>query len=57
MKKSSANIMKVMGATLAVCSAAALMTSTKSSSQTAKKAMQKTVDKVAGFVDTMTSMM
>ncbi|MCM1285418.1 MAG: hypothetical protein NC213_01310 [Acetobacter sp.] len=57
MKKTSANIMKVMGATIAVCSAAALMTSTKSNSQTAKKAMQKTVDKVAGFVDTMTSMM
>ena len=57
MGKKTANIMKVMGATLAVCSAAAMLTSSKSSSSNMKKTMKKTADKVVGFVDTMTSMM
>ena len=56
-KKTTQNIMRVMGATLAVCSVAAIMTSTKTSSMSAKKAMKKTADKVVGFVDTMASMM
>lgn len=56
-KKSSSNVMKVMGATLAVCSAVAIMGSTKSNSCTAKKTMKKTVDKVADFVDSVASFM
>lgn len=57
MGKKSANIMKVMGATIAVCSAAAMLNSSKSSSTNMKKTMKKTADKVVGFVDTMVSMM
>lgn len=57
MGKKTANIMKVMGATIAVCSAAAMLTSSKSTSSNMKKTMKKTADKVVGFVDTMTSMM
>ena len=56
-KKTSANVMKIMGATLAVCSAAALVSSTKSNSMNAKKAVKKTADKVVQFVDTVASFM
>ncbi|MDD6619568.1 MAG: hypothetical protein PUE75_00570 [Eubacteriales bacterium] len=56
-KKTTANVMKIMGATMAVCSAAALMSSTKSSSMNAKKAVKKTADKVVEFVDTVASFM
>ncbi len=58
MNRKTTNVMKVMGATLAVCSAAALVGSTKSSCKTsAKKSMKKTADKVVDFVDTVASLM
>ena len=57
MSKKTSNIMKVMGATIAVCSAAAMLTSSKSSNANMKKSMKKTADKVVGFVDTVASMM
>lgn len=57
MGKKTANMMKVMGATIAVCSAAAMLTSSKSGSTNMKKTMKKTADKVVGFVDTVASMM
>lgn len=56
-KKTSANVMRAMGATLAVCSAVAIMGASKSNSYTAKKTMKKTADKVVDFVDTVTSFM
>lgn len=56
-KKTSANVMKIMGATFAVCSAAALVSSTKSNSMNAKKAVKKTADRVVEFVDTVASLM
>ncbi|MCH5314631.1 MAG: hypothetical protein J1E81_01860 [Eubacterium sp.] len=57
MSKKTSSIMKVMGATIAVCSAAAMLTSSKSSNANMKKTMKKTADKVVGFVDTVASMM
>lgn len=56
-KKTTSNVMKIMGATLAVCSAAAIMGSTKSSNMNAKKAVKKTADRVVEFVDTVASFM
>ena len=56
-KKTSANVMRAMGATLAVCSAVAIMGASKSNSCTAKKTMKTTADKVVDFVDTVTSFM
>ncbi len=56
-KKTTANLMKAMGATLAVCSAVAIMGSTKTGSSQAKKTMKKTAGKVADFVDTVASFM
>ncbi|MDD6728795.1 MAG: hypothetical protein PUE08_06230 [Eubacteriales bacterium] len=58
-KKTTANVMKIMGATFAVCSAAALMGSAKSGSSmnSAKKTMKKTADKVSEFVDTVAELM
>lgn len=56
-KKTSANVMKIMGASLAICSAAALVSSTKSNSMNAKKAVKKTADRVVDFVDTVASFM
>ena len=53
----SRNIMKGVGATLAVCSALAMMSSGKSSSMATKKVVKKTADKVADIVDTMASFM
>ncbi len=56
--KTKQNILKTMGAAFAVCSAAAIASSTKcSTSDIAKKSMKKTADKVAGFVDMVASMM
>ena len=52
-KKTSTNMMKIMGATLAVCSAAAIKTSNSS----AKKTMKKAGEKVVEFVDTVASFM
>ncbi|MBR1762428.1 MAG: hypothetical protein IJ731_03585 [Eubacterium sp.] len=51
------NIMKGIGATLAVCSAVTMMASSKSAGASTKKAMKKTVNKVADVVDTFTSFM
>lgn len=55
--KSQQNLLKAMGATLAVCSAVAIMGSTKNNTSTAKKTMKKTADKVVNFVDTVSSFM
>lgn len=41
MKKKTANTMKVLGATLAVCSAAAMMSAAKSDNMSAKKDREK----------------
>ena len=51
-KKTSTNMMKIMGATLAVCSAAAIMGGMKTSNSSAKKTMKKAGEKVVEFVDT-----
>lgn len=40
-KKTSTNMMKIMGATLAVCSAAAIMGGMKTSNSSAKKNYEK----------------
>ena len=56
-KKTTSNVMKAMGATLAVCSAVAIMGASKTNSSTAKKTMKKTVGKVADFVDSVASFM
>lgn len=56
-RKTTTNLMRAMGATLAVCSAAAFMSTSKSNTMNAKKTMKKTIDKVAGIVDTMSSFM
>ena len=48
-KKTSTNMMKIMGATLAVCSAAAIMGGMKT--------MKKAGEKVVEFVDTVASFM
>ena len=56
-KNTSSNMMKIMGATLAVCSAAALMGSTKTTNSSAKKTMKKAGEKVVEFVDTVASFM
>ncbi len=50
-------IMKGVGATLAVCSALAMASSTKASGGATKKAVKKTADKVASMVDAITSFM
>ena len=54
-KKTSTNMMKIMGATLAVCSAAAIMGGMKTSNSSAKKTMKKAGEKVVEFVDTVAS--
>ena len=56
-KKDTSNMMKIMGATLAVCSAAAIMGGMKSNSFSAKKTMKKAGEKVVDFVDTVASFM
>ena len=56
-KKTSTNMMKIMGVTLAVCSAAAIMGGMKSNSFSAKKTMKKAGEKVVDFVDTVASFM
>ena len=53
--KSQQNLLMAMGATLAVCSAVALMGGTKTNK--AQKTMKKTADKMMNFVDTVTSLM
>lgn len=56
-KKATANMLRAMGATLAVCSAAAMMGASKANCSSAKKTMKKTADKVVNFVDTVSSFM
>ena len=57
-KKTSANVMRIMGATLAVGSAVAMMGATKFDSNSAvKKTMKKTADKMVDFVDMVVSYM
>jgi len=51
------NIMKGIGATLAVCSAVTMMASAKSGGTSAKKTMKKTVNKMADIVDAVSSFM
>ena len=53
----SKNIMKGIGATLAVCSALAMASSSKGMGMGAKKAVKKTADKVADMVSTLSSFM
>lgn len=53
----SKNIMKGVSATLAVCSALAMMSSGKGSSVATKKVVKKTANKVADIVDTMAGFM
>jgi len=58
MKNSTSKmIMKGVGATLAVCSALAMASGTKSASGATKKAVKKTADKVAGMVDAISTFM
>lgn len=57
MKKKTANTMRAIGATLAVCSAAAIIGASKTDHMSAKKTIKKTADKVVGFVDTVASLM
>ena len=49
------NVMKCIGATLAVCSAIAMVGGTKSCS--AKKTIKKTVNKMSDIVDSVTAFM
>ncbi len=51
------NMLKAIGGTLAVCSAAAFMGSKSTTGKSAKKAVKSAVDKMSDFVDTVTSMM
>ncbi len=56
-KKTTANTMRALGATLAVCSAVAMMGAAKTDTCSAKKTMKKATDKVINFVDTVSSIM
>ena len=55
-KKTSTNMMKIMGATLAVCSAAAIMGGMKTSNSSAKKTMKKAGKKVISAMDSAEAM-
>lgn len=57
MKKKTTNTMLAVGATLAVCSAAAMMGATKTNNKSAQKTIKKATDKVVNFVDTVASFM
>ncbi len=50
-------IMKGVGATLAVCSALAMVSSTKAAGAGTKKAVKKTANKIADMVDSISSFM
>ena len=50
-------IMKGVGATLAVCSALAMASSSKAASFGAKKAVKKTADEIADVVDSISGLM
>lgn len=51
------NMMKIVGATLAVCSAMTMFEGSKLSSSAAKKAVKKTANRVADIVDTVSTFM
>lgn len=53
----SKNIMRGVGATLAVCSALAMVSSTKGAGMNTKKAVKKTADKVADVISAMSTFM
>ena len=53
----SKNIMKGVGAALAVCSALAMVSSSKPASGATKKAVKKTASKVADMVGAISSFM
>lgn len=55
--KISKTAMKMVGATLAVCSAMTMLEGSKMNTGSAKKAVKKTANKVAGIVDTITAFM
>lgn len=55
--KNKSMMMKAIGGALAVGSAAAMMSASKTTSKQAKKTMKKTADKVIGIVDTVASFM
>lgn len=55
--KTSKTLMKCVGATLAVCSAMAMVGGCQSSSSSAKKSMKKTVNKFADIIDTVSDML
>lgn len=57
MTKKTAKMMKTVGATLAIASAAAMISGAKSDSTSTKQMMKKTVEKVTDFVDTVSSIM
>lgn len=50
-------MMKIVGATLAVCSAMTMFEGSKFSSSAAKKAVKKTANRVADIVDTVSTFM
>lgn len=54
---STKNVMKVVGATLAVCSAMTMLQGSKMSNSSVKKAVKKTANKVANVVDMMSAFM
>ena len=56
-KRNTKTMLKAMGATFAVCSAAAMMGASKSGTMSAKKTMKKTAQKVTDFVDTLSAFM
>lgn len=55
--KVSKTMMKMVGATLAVCSAMTMLEGSNMGSKTAKKAVKKTANRVAGIVDTISTFM
>lgn len=56
-KKTKSTMLKAVGGTLAVASAAALASSKNTTAKSTKKAMKSAVDKMADFVDTVTAIM
>lgn len=55
--KTTRALMKCVGATLAVCSAVAMVGGYQSNSHNAKKTMKKTANKFADIIDTVSDML
>lgn len=55
--KTTRVLMKCVGATLAVCSAVAMVGGCQSNSNSAKKTMKKTANKFADIIDTVSDML